>query len=60
MEMSLHLPANGYNTALWIFYIPFVLIEIHSNMVLILPPVKPNWFLGSNMLISGPWPRVRV
>lgn len=53
MEKSLHMPANGYNTALWIFYIPFVLVEIPSNMILSLPRVKPNLFLGANMLILG-------
>lgn len=53
MEKSLNMPANGYNTALWIFYIPFVLVEIPSNMILSLPRVKPNLFLGANMLILG-------
>ena len=53
MEKSLQMPATGYNTALWIFYIPFVLVEIPSNMILSLPRVRPNLFLGSNMLILG-------
>jgi hypothetical protein len=53
MEKSLHMPATGYSTALWIFYIPFVLVEIPSNMILSLPRVRPNLFLGSNMLILG-------
>jgi len=53
MEKSLHMPATGYNTALWIFYIPFVLVEVPSNMILSLPRVRPNLFLGSNMLILG-------
>jgi hypothetical protein len=53
MEKSLRMPATGYNTALWIFYIPFVLVEIPSNMILSLPRVRPNLFLGSNMLILG-------
>jgi MFS family permease len=53
MEKGLHMPKNGYNTALWIFYIPFVLVEVPSNMIMSLPRVKPNLFLGCNMLILG-------
>jgi hypothetical protein len=49
------MPENGkgYNTALWIFFIPFVLIEIPSNLIMGLPRVRPNIFLGFNMLILG-------
>jgi hypothetical protein len=39
MEKSLRMPSNGYNTSLWIFYIPFVLAEIPSNMLLSMPRV---------------------
>lgn len=53
LEKSLHMPQNGYNTALWIFYVPFVLVEIPSNMIMSLPRVKPNLFLGCNMLVLG-------
>jgi hypothetical protein len=53
MEKGLNMPANGYNTALWIFYIPFVLVEVPSNMIMSLPRVRPNIFLGLNMLILG-------
>ncbi|KAF1849262.1 MFS general substrate transporter [Cucurbitaria berberidis CBS 394.84] len=52
-EKSLHMPLNGYNTALWIFYVPFVLVEIPSNMIMSMPRVRPNIFLGCNMLILG-------
>jgi hypothetical protein len=31
LQEGFHMPSNGYNTALWIFYIPFVLAEIPSN-----------------------------
>ena len=31
LQKGLNMPANGYNTALWIFYIPFVLAEVPSN-----------------------------
>jgi hypothetical protein len=53
LEKSLKMPPTGYSTALWIFYIPFVLVEIPSNMVMSMPRVRPNLFLGCNMLILG-------
>lgn len=53
LENGLHMPANGYNTALWIFFVPFVLIEIPSNMIMSLPNIRPNLFLGFNMLALG-------
>ncbi|CAO2652028.1 Nn.00g003110.m01.CDS01 [Neocucurbitaria sp. VM-36] len=52
-EKSLNMPSNGYNTALWIFYIPFVLVEIPSNMIMSMPRVRPSIFLGCNTLILG-------
>ncbi|PVH94454.1 MFS general substrate transporter [Periconia macrospinosa] len=52
-EKSLHLPSNGYNTLIWIFFIPFVLVEIPSNLIMGLPRVRPNIFLGINMLLLG-------
>ena len=53
LEKGLHMPAQGYNTAIWIFFIPFVLIEIPSNMIMSMPRVRPNIFLGCNMLALG-------
>jgi len=53
LEKGLNMPSNGYNTCLWIFFIPFVLIDIPSNLIMGLPRVKPNIFLGANMLILG-------
>ncbi|KAF2182048.1 MFS general substrate transporter [Zopfia rhizophila CBS 207.26] len=53
LEKGLNMPANGYNTCLWIFFIPFVLIEIPSNIIMGLPRVKPNIFLGLNTIILG-------
>lgn len=47
------MPKNGYNTAIWIFYVPFVLAEIPSNMIISLPQIRPNLFLGANMFILG-------
>ncbi|KAF2710158.1 MFS general substrate transporter [Pleomassaria siparia CBS 279.74] len=53
LEAGLNMPSNGYATCLWIFYIPFVLVEVPSNMIMSLPRVRPNIFLGINMLILG-------
>jgi MFS family permease len=53
LELSLNMPENGYNTCIWIFFLPFVLVEIPSNLIMSLPRVKPNVFLGTNMLILG-------
>lgn len=53
LERGLNMPSNGYNTCLWIFFIPFVLVEIPSNMIMGLPNVRPNLFLGISMLVLG-------
>jgi len=47
------MPSNGYNTALWIFFIPFILIEVPSNLIMGLPKVRPKVFLGINMFLLG-------
>lgn len=53
LEKSLNMPSNGYNTLLWVFFIPFVLVEVPSNLLMGLPRVRPNIFLGVNMLLLG-------
>ncbi|KAH6625344.1 major facilitator superfamily domain-containing protein [Boeremia exigua] len=53
LEKGLNMPSNGYNTALWIFFIPFILIEVPSNLIMGLPRVRPNIFLGVNMFLLG-------
>ncbi|KAK9425601.1 putative Major facilitator superfamily (MFS) profile domain-containing protein [Seiridium unicorne] len=53
LEKGLSMPSTGFNTALWIFYIPFVLFEVPSNWIMGLRWIKPNLFLGSQMLILG-------
>jgi hypothetical protein len=50
---GLDMPSTGYNTALWIFYIPFVLAEVPSNMIMSLPTIKPNLWLGGQCFILG-------
>jgi hypothetical protein len=53
LEKGLNMPSKGYNTALWIFYIPFVIAEVPSNMIMSLPKIKPNIWLGSQCFILG-------
>ena len=53
LEKGLNMPSNGYNVALTLFYIPFVLFEIPSNLILSLPFIKPRWYLGSMMALLG-------
>lgn len=53
MEKGLHFPKKGYNTALWIFYLPFVLAEIPLNMLMATGWIKPNFFLGVQTFLLG-------
>ncbi|KAI1142643.1 MFS general substrate transporter [Hypoxylon sp. FL0543] len=53
LEGALHMPSNGYNTALWIFYIPFVLAEVPANLILNLNKIRPGYWLGGQMFLLG-------
>ncbi|KAK7951377.1 MFS general substrate transporter [Apiospora aurea] len=53
LEASLQMPSNGYNIALVIFYIPFVLAEIPANLVLNQNKIRPGLFLGGQMALLG-------
>lgn len=53
LEKSLHMPSTGFNNCLWVFYLPFVVVEIPSNLFMTLNKVKPNQYLASAMLILG-------
>ncbi|OBT38804.1 hypothetical protein VE00_10641 [Pseudogymnoascus sp. WSF 3629] len=53
LEKSLNMPSNGFNTCLWIFYLPFVIIEIPSNLIMSMNKIKPNYWLAGMMLILG-------
>ncbi|KAL5342102.1 major facilitator superfamily domain-containing protein [Aspergillus crustosus] len=53
LEEGLNMPPTGYNTCLWIFYIPFVLCEVPSNIIMSLPSVRPNLWLGGLTLVLG-------
>jgi len=52
-EKELHMPSNGYNTTLWIFYLSFVLFEVPLNFLLNWGKVKPNRWLGGMMFFLG-------
>lgn len=56
LEAGLDMPSNGYNVALSVFYVPFVLFEIPSNLVLSLPFISPRWYLGAMMTLLGETP----
>lgn len=53
LEEGLHMPSHGYNNCLWIFYIPFILAEIPSNLFLTMGYIKPRIFLGFQMFLIG-------
>jgi hypothetical protein len=53
MVEGLDMPSNGFNTCLWIFYLPFALSEMPSNYIMSLPKLKVNLFMGSQMFILG-------
>lgn len=56
LEESLNMPSNGFNTCLWIFYLPFVVVEIPSNLIMSLNKIKPHLWLGGMMFILGMLP----
>ncbi len=53
LEKELHMPSNGYNTALWIFFLPFVVFEVPSNVVLGWHKIKPNQWMGAIVFFLG-------
>ncbi|KAK8125162.1 MFS general substrate transporter [Apiospora kogelbergensis] len=53
LEASLGMPSNGYNIALAIFYVPFVLAEIPANLILNQDKIRPGLFLGGQMTLLG-------
>ncbi|PGG99239.1 hypothetical protein AJ79_08631 [Helicocarpus griseus UAMH5409] len=53
LEAELNMPANGYNTALWVFFLTFVLMEVPSNVVMAHSGIPPNYWLGGSMTLLG-------
>lgn len=59
LEAGLNMPSNGFNTCLWIFYLPFVIVEIPSNLIMSMNKIKPNVWLGGMMFILGQFSRLQ-
>lgn len=51
LSEELNLQGNEYNTALVIFFVPYVLLEIPSNILL--KKFKPHVWLSLNMFLFG-------
>lgn len=52
-EADLGMPSNGYNTALWVFYLPFVILEVPCNLILSWGKVRPSYWLGGIIFVLG-------
>ncbi|RDW82451.1 hypothetical protein BP6252_03563 [Coleophoma cylindrospora] len=53
LESDLHMPSNGYNTALWSFYLTFTIFEVPSNVLLSWSKCRPNVWLGTIVFMFG-------
>jgi fucose permease len=51
LEKDLGMSGHDYNIALFIFFIPYILCEVPSN--LFLKKVSPSWWLGGIMFCWG-------
>jgi len=45
LEKDLHMKGNNFNVALCIFFVPFILFEVPSNLVMSKRMVKPSTWL---------------
>jgi hypothetical protein len=52
-EKDLNMPSNGYNTAIWIFFLSFVLLEVPSNLLLGWSKIPPHLWLGGMCILLG-------
>ena len=53
LEKELKMPANGYNTAIWTFFLTFVLMEVPSNLLMTHSKIPPNWWLGKWIMCNS-------
>ncbi|QDS71383.1 hypothetical protein FKW77_002805 [Venturia effusa] len=53
LEKELDMPSNGYNTAIWVFYLTFVIMEVPSNLLMAHTKVPPHYWLGISMSLLG-------
>ncbi|KAF7594720.1 hypothetical protein BBP40_008613 [Aspergillus hancockii] len=51
LEADLGMSGHQYNIALFVFFIPYILFEVPSNMIL--KKVKPSWWLSGIMFSWG-------
>jgi hypothetical protein len=51
LEKDLGMKGHDYNIALFIFFIPYILFEVPSNLVL--RKVPPSWWLSGIMCLWG-------
>ena len=58
LEKDLHMKGNDFNIALVVFFAPFVVFEVPSN--LILRKVRPSIWLGSLSLLWGMFVLINV
>ncbi|KIW05729.1 uncharacterized protein PV09_03586 [Verruconis gallopava] len=53
LEKDLGMPSNGYNTAVWTFFLTFVLMEVPSNLLMNYSRFPPNYWLATSMVLLG-------
>ncbi|CAG8980987.1 hypothetical protein HYALB_00013548 [Hymenoscyphus albidus] len=53
LEKDLKMPSNGYNTAVWVFFPTFFVMEVPSNILMTHSKIPPNWWLGVSMTTLG-------
>ena len=51
LEKDLNMKDHDYNIALFIFFIPYILLEVPSNLVL--KKIAPSWWLSGIMFAWG-------
>ncbi|KAL5342279.1 major facilitator superfamily domain-containing protein [Aspergillus crustosus] len=51
LEEELNMQGHQYNIALFVFFIPYILFEVPSNMLL--KHIKPSWWLSGIMAAWG-------
>lgn len=51
LERDLRMTGHQYNIALFVFFVPYILFEVPSNMLL--KKMRPSWWLSGIMLAWG-------
>jgi fucose permease len=51
LEKDLNMKNRDYNLALFIFFIPYILLEVPSN--LLLKKIAPSWWISGIMFVWG-------